>query len=291
MVRQWSVLPVDGSEIEYRLTAADRGSERLPPVVFLHDGLGSISTWRDFPDRVRQSTGHPATLVYARRGHGASTFHPGLWGPRYMQEEALEVLPTLVEGLGLHRPILVGHSDGASIALMYAAGGHPVTGLVVFAPHVIVEQAMLDGIRVVRESYRDAGLRTRLARHHTRPDDVLAGWSGAWLGPGFSDWTIEESLPRITAPVLACQGSRDEFGTLTHLESIVSRVSGPARQVVLDGVGHVPHHERPSEVLGLTVDFVRGCHPAARPGEAASRSRSAASPVPSQRAAAAQHGG
>lgn len=260
-------LTMDGLAIEYRLLPAALGSEDLPPLVFLHDGLGSITTWRDFPDAVRDATGGPATLVYSRRGYGASEAVPGPWPSSYMHDEALSVLPAVLRQLGLARPILVGHSDGASIALIFAGAPNPTAGLVVMAPHVVVEPQTLAGIENAAESYREGRLAAQIGRHHRDPDAVFHRWSEVWSSPGSECWSITSYLQGIEAPVLACQGDADEFGTTAQLDLIARHAPGHVETTTLPGVGHVPHAEAREQTLALVSDFVERCQTSHTPAE------------------------
>jgi len=224
--------------------------------VFLHEGLGSLRLWREFPDAVRAAVGGPRTLVYSRHGYGRSA---PVRRPRpvsYMHDEALNVLPEILDRLSVHRPVLIGHSDGASIALIHAGGGFPVAGLVLLAPHVSVEDRTIRGIRAAQEAFRTTDMPERMRRHHADPAATFWGWSEAWLDPAFRDWSIEEMLPRIESPVLVVQGTDDRYGTLAHLRAIEREVAGPVRTVVLEGVGHAPHLEAPAETLGHISSFI-----------------------------------
>jgi pimeloyl-ACP methyl ester carboxylesterase len=229
------------------------GDPARPALVFLHEALGSVGLWRGFPEEVAAATGCRA-VAYSRFGHGASDPPAGPRTPSFFDEEAQEVLPALLAELGIVEPVLVGHSDGATIALVHAAA-HAVRGVVAMAPHVFMESEALDGIRAAREAYASGGLRERMARHHRDPDHPFGGWSGLWLSPAFAAWSIEEQLERITAQLLLVQGSEDEYGTLAQLDAIERRVAGPVRRLVTDG-GHSPHLDRRAEVLGALRTFV-----------------------------------
>ena len=195
-------------------------------------------------------------VVYSRRGHGWS---PPLTEPRqvtYMHDEADRVLPALLHELGLERPVLVGHSDGASIAILYAGAGHEVAGLVLLAPHVFVEECSVAAIAAVREAYTTADLPARMARHHHDPDATFHGWNDIWLHPQFRSWNIEARLAAITAPVLLIQGTDDRYGTLAQLDVIERGVGGPVERLVIPGVGHAPHLEAPATTRSAVVSFV-----------------------------------
>lgn len=234
------------------------GSDKdAPPVVFLHEALGSIGLWRDFPALVSRATGAPA-IVYSRYGLGRSE---PLREPRtrdYLHAEALETLPDLLRRLEVREPILFGHSDGASIALIHAgAGREPVAGLILEAPHVFIEDITLAGIRAAGEAYADTDLRSRLARHHLDVDRTFRwGWHDIWLDPAFADWNIEDCLSGITCPVLLIQGEEDAYGTAAQLEAIAAGVSGPCETLMVRACGHTPHREARDAVLAATTDFI-----------------------------------
>ena len=236
------------------LEVLDRdGDPALPAVVLLHEGLGSVGLWRDFPAQLADATG--ARLVaYSRFGHGASDPPPRPRTPRFMHEEALEVLPALLDALGVEDPILVGHSDGASIALIHAAS-HPVRAVVAMAPHVFVEELGLDEIRKARTAYETGGLRERMARHHRDPDAAFYGWNDVWLHPDFPRWSIEDVLPEIDCPLLLIQGTEDQYGTLEQLDRTEAAVAGPVERLHL-ACRHAPHLEAPEETLAATAGFI-----------------------------------
>ncbi len=229
-----------------------------PTLVFLHEGLGSVSLWRDFPRRVAAATGCPA-LAYSRRGYGRSD---PVALPRplsFMHDEARVVLPALLAAAGIEDAILIGHSDGASIAIIYAGeNGAKLRGLVLEAPHVFVEQVCVDSIAKVRASYRTSGLRERLARHHgANVDCAFYGWADSWLDPAFRGWNLEEFLSGIRVPTLAIQGEDDEYGTLAQLERVCAQVAGPAERLVLQKCGHAPHRDQREATLAAIAGFVR----------------------------------
>jgi pimeloyl-ACP methyl ester carboxylesterase len=244
---------IHGRNIEYRMLLGDAMTQ--PTLVFLHEGLGCVSLWRDFPDKVARHLGARA-LVYSRFGYGQSDGLTVKRTPHFMHEEALEVLPELLDHLGIARPLLIGHSDGASIALIHAAAaGRPVAGLVVMAPHVFVETVCLESIARVRETYADGDLRERLAKHHAHVDDAFLGWADTWLLPEFRAWTIEDLVGQITTPMLAIQGENDEYGTLAQLDRIESQTRGPLQRLVLPDCGHSPHRNREVAVIDAIDGF------------------------------------
>jgi len=226
-----------------------------PTLVFLHEGIGSIAMWRDFPGRVAHAAGCNA-VVYSRYGYGNSEPLHEAREVRYMHDEALRALPELLDKLGLTRPILVGHSDGGSIALVHAGGsGRPVTGVVAMAPHVLVEDVSIASITAAKVAYETTDLRARLKRHHADVDSAFWGWNRIWLAPGFRSWNIEEYLPRIACPVLAIQGEDDEYGTMEQLRRIGAQVAD-AELVELADCRHSPHKDQPDAVVDAITRFV-----------------------------------
>jgi pimeloyl-ACP methyl ester carboxylesterase len=249
-------LTILGQRLEYRWI--DGLDPAAPPLVFLHEGLGSVSLWRDFPDHVAAATGCPA-LVYSRRGYGASEplTPPYRRPPDYMHGEALEVLPQVLDHFGIHRPILFGHSDGATVALIHAgSAGRPVAAVIVEAPHVTVEPEALTSIRAAREAWETTDLPHKLARHHHHPEGTFLGWAETWLHPDFHDMDIRDLLPGISCPLLVIQGEDDEYGTLAQVEAVTSQVSGPTESLVIPRCRHSPHRDRPEVVLNATLTFL-----------------------------------
>ena len=224
-----------------------------PALVFLHEGLGSVALWRDFPGRLAQATGRRA-LIYSRAGHGNSPVPDEPRRPRFMHDEALDVLPALLQEHGIERPVLVGHSDGGSIALIHASR-HPVTKLVLLAPHVFVEDLSVASIAEARETFETTDLRDRMGRYHRDAVATFRLWNDIWLAPEFRDWNIEDVLPAVTAPVLAIQGAHDQYGTLAQIDAIEAGVKGPFERAVLDA-RHAPHLEAPEETLKAAAEFI-----------------------------------
>ncbi len=215
-----------------------------PVLVFLHEGLGSLGLWRDFPAALAERTGFGA-LVYSRYGNGFSMPLSGARAPRYMHDEALVTLPELLAELGINNLVLFGHSDGASIALMYAAE-HPqfVRALVLEAPHVIVEDLSIRSIAALKATYETTTLRERMARYHTDADRTFYGWNDIWLSPEFRNWNIEMYAGRVSAPMFLVQGLHDEYGTPAQLESIARNACGSVDRLLLADCRHAPHRER-----------------------------------------------
>ena len=268
-------LPLGDHALRVRtIAAADPAAAQRPTLVFLHDSLGCITVWRDFPDRLSTALGCDA-LVYDRRGYGASSpFGPEPRRPGYLEDEA-DVLARVLEHTGVSQAVLFGHSDGGSIALV-AASRLPdrVQAVVTEGAHVFVEELTLAGIRDARETLRTTDLRERLRRHHgERTDAVTSAWIDVWLSPAFRDWNIERYLPAIRCPVLALQGADDEYGTPDQVRAIAQGVSGPARAQLIEGVGHTPHRAAPDEVLRLTTAFLAEMLPGLGAASSASPAR------------------
>ena len=239
---------IQGRRIEYELI---RGQQPALVMVFLHEGLGSVAMWKDFPARCAQAAGCDA-LVYSRYGYGQSDSINEPRGVEYMHDEALKTLPELLAKLDIERPILFGHSDGASVALIHA-GRHTVAGVAVLAPHLFVEDIALDGIRSIRSAYEAGDLKARLARYHADPDSAFWGWHDIWLHPDFRAWNIQDYVDGIQSPVLAIQGIDDEYGTMEHLD----RIPG-AELLKLENCRHSPHRDQPEAVIAATARFVQG---------------------------------
>lgn len=261
---------VCGRRIEYLRLEPKRPTVPRHTLVFLHEGLGSVSMWRGFPQQLVDITGLPG-LVYSRYGHGQSE---PLHEPRdidYQHVEARKALPELLGNLGIASPLLFGHSDGASIALMFGAlRESPAAGLILLAPHVRVEQITVDGIAAAREAFRTGDLRQRLSRYHVDVDSTFTGWNDIWLDPRFRDWNIEACLPQIACPILAIQGKDDEYGTLEQIR-IISRLAPRVVLLELDHCGHSPHRDQPAAVLEASRSFVESL-PDATPAPLADRS-------------------
>jgi pimeloyl-ACP methyl ester carboxylesterase len=246
-------ITIDGRRIEYRAILGRAGP--CPTLVFLHEGLGSAALWRDFPDKVSRRLQAPA-VAYSRFGYGQSDGLAGRRESNFMHEEALHVLSALLDQLEIERPLLIGHSDGASIALIHAARSHrPAAGLVCMSPHVFVEPVCVDSIGKIRAAYFKTDLKQRLAKYHARVDDAFLGWADAWLEPEFRAWSIEEMLGDIAVPMLMIQGRDDEYGTLAQLDAIEARVQGPVSRLVLDDCGHSPHRDHEATVIEAIAAF------------------------------------
>jgi pimeloyl-ACP methyl ester carboxylesterase len=245
---------IGGRRLEYDWIAPAHGD--APSLVLLHEGLGSVAMWRDFPQRLATATGS-GVLTYSRLGYGTSD---PLTAPRrvdYMHDEALVTLPALLADLGIDAPILVGHSDGASIAIIHAGAARwTVRGLILEAPHVFVEAMTIAGIEAARIAFETTDLPARIGRYHADVEAVFRGWNDIWLDPDFRTWNIEESAASIAAPTLLIQGADDPYGSLAQLDAIERRTTGPVERLVLPDCGHTPHREKPAETLAAMAAFV-----------------------------------
>ncbi len=255
-------LTIDGAELEYRLI----GPQPLdaPCIVMLHEGLGSVGLWGDFPDKLQAATG-ASVFVYSRAGYGASS---PVALPRpldYMQREARDVLPKLLDVIGFRDGILVGHSDGASIAALYAGGhqDHRLDGVVLIAPHVIVEDISVASIAEIKTAYETTELKSKLARWHKDVDNAFYGWNGAWLDPKFRAWDISEALAFIRVPVAVIQGAADQYGTARQIEIIRDECYCPVEVTMLPAIGHSPHREATEATLEVIADFAGAVLPLA----------------------------
>ena len=246
-----------------------RNDTTAPLLVFLHEGLGSVSMWRDFPRELCEAL-QCRGLVYSRPGYGQSTpraAHEPL-GPDFMHRQACEVLPALLKALGIDaskdKPWLFGHSDGGSITLLYAAQfPDQVAGAVVLAPHILVEDISVVSIAQARTAYADTDLRQRLSRHHADVDSAFRGWNDIWLHPAFRDWSITQELATITCPLLAIQGVNDEYGTLEQIREI-ARVTPQCKLVELADCGHSPHRDQKDRLIEAVRDFFQHQYPLQR---------------------------
>jgi pimeloyl-ACP methyl ester carboxylesterase len=243
-----------GRRLEYRMFPGD-GAAGRPVLVFLHEGLGSVAQWRDAPAAVAARTGCPA-LAYSRHGYGQSD---PLTAPRpadFMRTEGREVLPEVLRALGLADVLLVGHSDGATIALEYLAAGHPARAAIVLAPHVLDEAQTWRPIEKLVGTWGRDGLRERLARYHRDPDGAFRGWADVWLSPGMRQWDLLPRLAAIRSPILAIQGEDDVYGSMAHVDGIAAASGGPVTVERLAACGHDPFREQPERTLALCAAFI-----------------------------------
>jgi len=242
-----------GRRLEY--VRIDVGGPDRPTLVLLHEGLGSIAMWRDFPERLAHAVA-ARVVVYSRYGYGNSEALAAPRDVRYMHDEALATLPALLDALDVERPVLVGHSDGASIALIHAGGsGRAMLGVVAMAPHVFVEDLSIASIDAARTAYRATDLRAKLARYHADVDSAFRGWNDIWLAPAFRTWNIERFLPEIACPILAIQGRDDEYGTVEQIARI-AKAAPDVDEVLLEDCRHSPHRDQPQVVLEAIVRFL-----------------------------------
>ena len=254
--------PHDTRTIEVQGTALEvltlSGPQSPAPLVFLHEGLGSVALWRDWPAQLCARLGR-AGLVYSRQGYGQSAPRADVRGsgrlqPDYMHREALEVLPALLAQLGIARPVLVGHSDGGTIALLHAAH-HPVSACIVMAPHVVVEDISVRAIEAARQAYEQGPLRTRLSAFHADVDGAFWQWNDVWLSEAFRSYDIRAEISAIQAPLLAIQGEDDAYGTMAQIDDIATAVPH-AQRLKLAACGHSPHRDQPGAVSQAIADFL-----------------------------------
>ena len=252
--KNYKNIDIAGHRLEYYWTRPRNINDT--EIIFLHDGLGSAELWRDFPEKISDITGLPS-LVYSRYGYGNSD---PLTRPRnidYMHFEALEVLPTLRNELNIGKPILIGHSDGASVALIHAGANQwPVKAMAIEAAHVFVENRSIDGIEKVKEEYIKNNLREKLARYHRDPDSCFYGWNDIWLDPKFRSWNIENYLCKIRCPTLVIQGDVDEFGTAAQVAAIRKQLGGVVKTKIFRSCGHSPHKDQPQKTLNIICKFL-----------------------------------
>ena len=255
-----SFIEINGHTLEFERFP---GAGNRATVVMLHEGLGSVSMWRDFPKRLAAHTAH-SVVVYSRLGYGASDPLPegddalgprrNLRKPDFMHREAFEVLPALLAALDIERPVLFGHSDGASIALLFASR-HALTGVIAMAPHVRVEDISVKSIEEARVAWASTGLKQKLAKYHDDAEGAFRGWNDVWLHPDFRAWNIEAELPLIKAPILAIQGEQDQYGTLYQIEEIARR-NTRTRLFRIPDCKHSPHRDQPDIVMGAVQSFL-----------------------------------
>jgi pimeloyl-ACP methyl ester carboxylesterase len=250
-----------GHRLEYRRIVPKVFRPGAPTLVFLHEGLGSVALWKDFPDRVVQASGCPA-LVYSRYGYGRSEKLSERRPVDYMHREALDVLPELLAALSIVNPVLVGHSDGASIALIHAGTGTwPVRGLVLMAPHVFVEDLTVRSIEAAKVAFDNTDLPAKLSRYHDDVQSAFRGWNDIWLHPSFRQWNIEEYLSGIDCPLLAIQGENDQYGSIAQIEAIRKQVIGPMGTLLLPNCGHSPQVDQREPTLRAIAEFVAALPP------------------------------
>lgn len=251
---------VPGGRLEYQ-EFNPPGPARSGKIVMLHEGLGSVAMWKRFPIELAAATGM-SVVAYSRFGYGRSDPPPRRYGPLEMQEkEAIDVLPAFLEALHIEKPVLFGHSDGASISLIYAgAAPEEVTGVVALAPHVFVEDMCITSIEGAKQAYLTTDLPRRLALYHRDPDRAFWGWNDIWLDPAFRAWNIEHYLPSIACPVLGVQGYDDEYGTMEQLDRL-ARGTARCTLLKLENCAHSPHRDQPARVLEATTNLLTELSP------------------------------
>jgi len=227
-----------------------------PTMVMLHEGLGCVGLWRDFPKQIAEVTGY-GVFVYSRFGYGASEPCDLPRPLDYMTREAVDVLPDILTEIGFRRGILLGHSDGASIAAIYAGSiqDHRVRGLILMAPHFFTEPSGLAAIAEARQAFETGDLREKLARYHADPDTAFRGWNDAWLDPAFADWNIEQVIAYIRVPVLAIQGKDDQYGTRAQIDTLADQLYSPVDVELLDACRHAPFIDQPEATLRAIGTF------------------------------------
>ncbi len=245
---------VQGKSLEYACFGAS--PQTSPTIIMLHEGLGCLALWRDFPKAIAQATGF-GVFVFSRAGYGQSDNADLPRTPDYMSHEATKVLPKVLDAIGLQKGILLGHSDGATIAAIYAGSvvDHRVRGLILMAPHFFTEDIGLAEIKQAKSAFDTGNLRQKMAKFHKNPDNTFRGWNDIWLSPDFRAWNVSEVIDYLRIPVLALQGTSDQYGTLAQLSEIEDRIYSPIEIEVLSGCGHSPHLDRPQKTLDLVADF------------------------------------
>lgn len=254
-------LAIDGRRLEIAWHGPAPGE--APTLVFLHEGLGCVAMWRDFPAKLAAMTGCGA-LVYSRFGYGRSDACTLPRPVRFMHDEALRVLPRLLAAIGVRECVLIGHSDGGSIALIYAGGtaAEPLRGVIAEAPHVFCEEMTVRAIRRAKERYERGDLRQRLLKYHgANTDCAFYGWSDTWLQADFLQWNIEAYLPAITVPILVIQGESDEYGTAAQVDAIARQAGGPVKVMLVPQCGHAPHRQHEALTLQAMARFIARIFP------------------------------
>ncbi len=255
MLSDSGFLPLGSQKLEYRMIGP--WPDQAPTIVLLHEGLGCVGLWNDFPDKLQKAAG-TGVFVYSRAGYGQSS---SVTLPRplsYMYDEARDTLPALLDAIGFRRGLLIGHSDGASIAAIYAGThqDHRIGGLVLIAPHFFTEDPGIRSIEEARTAYETGDLRQRLARWHADVDNAFKGWNGAWLDPDFRKWDITEQLAYIRVPILIVQGEDDQYGTVKQIEVAQHECYCPVEVTLLPGARHSPQRDKPAETLEEISEFV-----------------------------------
>lgn len=249
-----AMLNVGGKALEYACFGP--APHDTPTIVMLHEGLGSLALWRDFPQKLANLTGF-GVLVYSRAGYGQSDLADLPRPLNYMTDEAVDVLPEVLDQIGFQRGILLGHSDGASIAAIYAGSveDHRVRALILMAPHFFTEPIALAEIAKAKVAYDTGGLKERMLKYHRDPDNTFRGWNDSWLHPDFKDWNVASVIDYLRIPVLAIQGREDEYGTYAQLQEIDDRIYSPVEIEVLDDCRHAPHIDQSDKTCAIIAEF------------------------------------
>lgn len=249
-------ITINGRKLE--CSAWNGSPSEKPAIILLHEGLGSVGLWRSFPEKLAERTGY-CVFAYSRAGYGQSDIGRELpWPLDYMTREAMNVLPAVLDAIGFRRGILLGHSDGASIAAIYAGGvkDFRVRGLCLISPHFFTEPKGLLSIAEAKMQFETGVLRERLAKHHADVDHVFRGWNGAWLDPAFKRWNIEGAVAHIRVPVLAIQGLADQYGTLAQIEALTNGCYAPVDTALFENCKHSPHIEQPDRTVAAVSNFL-----------------------------------
>lgn len=246
---------IDGKRLECRCWGP--APDQAPTIILLHEGLGSCDLWRDFPEKLAAATGY-GVFAYSRAGYGQSDPAELPLPLDFIEREALNVLPLVLDAIGLQNGLLLGHSDGASIAAFYAGSVQDfrLTGACLIAPHFFTEPMGLAAISQAKIAFDTGNLHKRLSKHHRNAEDMFRSWNGAWLHPGFKAWNIEEVIPYIRVPVLAIQGRDDQYGTLAQIKALEEQLYSPFEMAIIDGCKHAPQLEKPEEVLAAIRKFL-----------------------------------
>jgi pimeloyl-ACP methyl ester carboxylesterase len=249
-----NLVTIANGRIEYSFYKVKRPA--APTIVMLHEGLGALSLWRDLPRKLSNLI-DCSVFVYSRHGYGQSDFINSKFNAKYMHKEALNILPKILNHFDISNPILYGHSDGASIALIHASSADTgIMGLILEAPHVFVEEISLNGLKDAKKAFEQGGLKAGLAKHHREPEMIFRCWNNIWLSPEFLTWNIVSCLSNIQCPALLIQGETDAYGTLSQLDTIEKNVSGICKKKILPNTGHSPHRENPKLVLRSIQQFI-----------------------------------
>ena len=249
-----NLVTIADGRIEYSFYEVKRPT--APTIVMLHEGLGALSLWRDLPRKLSNLI-NCSVFVYSRHGYGQSDFINSKFNAKYMHKEALNILPKILNHFDISNPILYGHSDGASIALIHASSADTgIMGLILEAPHVFVEEISLNGLKDAKKAFEQGGLKAGLAKHHRESEMIFRCWNNIWLSPEFLTWNIVSCLSNIQCPALLIQGETDAYGTLSQLDTIEKNVSGICKKKILPNTGHSPHRENPKLVLRSIQQFI-----------------------------------